>query len=99
MPFHIPSGLKIGKRIALVCTLMEGHSPLTFNWYKDGQPISTTHGITIRIDEYMSSLVIDRLDAGSNGNYSCRVSNDAGNDEWNAVLALNGKSDVDGGTP
>lgn len=79
-------------RGSLICSVAEGQSPFEFTWYKDGRSIDDDDRVisTRIVDDYTSTLAINKLDASSNGNYSCRVSNSAGTDEWYTVLKLNG---------
>ena len=63
------------------------------NWkytnYGHAKPDS---GISIRSnDEYSSTLIIDRLEFGHRGNYTCMASNAAGSSSHTAELKVNGK--------
>ncbi|GIY15757.1 titin [Caerostris darwini] len=51
---------------------------------KDSEQISA-----VRMDDFTSTLTITKLDANSNGNYSCRVSNTAGFDVKHDTLRIN----------
>ncbi|GBM32188.1 Titin [Araneus ventricosus] len=90
-PFHFPSELDTGMRASVHCIVMHGDPPFEFSWFKDGQPLRDERGISVRkIDDYDSNLVISKVDANSNGNYSCRVTNSEGLDEKSAVLSVKG---------
>ena len=60
---------------------------------KDGSPIEETETLSIRtIDEYNSNLAISKLGPEHNGNYTCKVSNEAGSATQSNVLLMKGKT-------
>lgn len=72
--------------------MIDGDPPFTFTWLKDGQELQNSQEISIgRVDEYLSTLTIAKLGSGSNGNYTCRVSNSAGTDQKQDMLLMKGK--------
>lgn len=81
-----------GKRVAVTCTAIDGDSPFSFSWLKDGADLIETQGVTIQgaPDGFASTLYISKLQASSNGNYTCRVSNTKGVDEKHAILLVKG---------
>lgn len=91
---QFPVNLTYGKRVTVTCTAVDGDPPFIFSWFKDGSEIKETHGITIRrtSDEFASTLFISKLDATSNGNYTCRVKNAKGMDEKHGILLVKGKN-------
>ncbi|KAG8182730.1 hypothetical protein JTE90_026181 [Oedothorax gibbosus] len=91
-PFHFSDDLEMGLRSVVVCAVMDGDPPFNFEWSKDGRPLATDHkGVTIRkMDDFTSFLTIEKLDADSNGNYTCRVSNSQGYDHKSDTLSMRG---------
>ncbi|XP_035205555.1 Down syndrome cell adhesion molecule-like protein Dscam2 [Stegodyphus dumicola] len=90
-PFHFTNDVRPGARTAVMCTIVEGDPPFTFEWIKDETKISENVGLAIKIvDEYTSTLAITKLDQNSNGNYTCKVTNAAGKDEQTDVLLMKG---------
>ncbi|PRD20337.1 UNVERIFIED_CONTAM: Dscam2 [Trichonephila clavipes] len=90
--FHFSNVLQLGMRESVQCTVMSGDPPFEFSWLKDGQPLIDLRDVSIRkSDDFMSTLVITKVNADSNGNYTCRVSNSAGYDEKSAVLSAKGE--------
>ncbi|GBM32186.1 Titin [Araneus ventricosus] len=88
-PFHFPGELDVGMRASVQCTVMTGDPPFEFTWYKDEQKLSDTHSISIRkFDDFTFTLVISKVEANSNGNYTCKVANAKGFDEKSAVLSV-----------
>ena len=63
------------------------------NWkYSNYGHAKPDSGISIRSnDEYSSTLIIDRLEFGHRGNYTCMASNAAGSSSHTAELKVNGK--------
>ncbi|GIY15760.1 titin [Caerostris darwini] len=86
-PFHFPADLDVGMRTSILCVVTYGDPPFDFAWYKDGKTLTETHSASIRkFDDFTSNLVISKVDAESNGNYTCRASNYKGFEEKSAVL-------------
>ncbi|GFY12186.1 titin [Trichonephila clavipes] len=98
--FHFSNVLQLGMRESVQCTVMSGDPPFEFSWLKDGRPLVDLRDVSIRkSDDFMSTLVITKVNADSNGNYTCRVSNSAGYDEKSAVLSAKVKSSGEQGVP
>lgn len=90
-PFHFSGELALGMRASVTCAVIFGDPPFKFEWFKDGKKLEDGHRIAVRkIDEFMISLVIEKVDADSNGNFTCRVSNAEGHDEKSALLSIKG---------
>ncbi|GIY43235.1 titin [Caerostris extrusa] len=87
--FHFSGELKLGLRTGVICIVVDGDPPFDFKWLKNGIPVQEKTGLSIRlVDEFTSMLTIKSLEADSNGNYTCRVSNSAGWDEKSDVLNM-----------
>uniref|UniRef100_A0A8D8LZQ1 Down syndrome cell adhesion molecule-like protein Dscam2 n=1 Tax=Cacopsylla melanoneura TaxID=428564 RepID=A0A8D8LZQ1_9HEMI len=99
MPPALSGILREGQRVALTCQILEGDLPLSFEWKKDAryiQGVSSAYniqggsGIVIRrVDEFTSSLVIEKIHSMHSGNYTCLVNNNAGTDEASVQLIVN----------
>ncbi|KAG8222804.1 hypothetical protein J437_LFUL005010, partial [Ladona fulva] len=93
--------LREGMRAAISCQILEGDLPVTFRWERDGHhipssgsPSSMSGGLissatTRRLDEYSSSLVIEKLAASHAGNYTCIAQNVAGTESFTVPLTVN----------
>ncbi|GFX61413.1 titin [Trichonephila clavipes] len=93
-PFNFSGDLSEGLRIMVMCSIMDGEGPFDFRWFKDGEPLLSEKGhFSIEsINDFISILTIERLNALSNGNYTCRVTNSAGSDEKSDVLTMKGET-------
>ncbi|GFQ76439.1 uncharacterized protein TNCT_421201 [Trichonephila clavata] len=90
-PFQFSGELDVGMRAIVVCAAMTGEPPFHFTWFKDGHKLIDTLGVSIKkFDDFTSNLVIAKVEADSNGNYTCKVSNSAGYDQKSAVLSVKG---------
>ncbi|GIX84221.1 titin [Caerostris extrusa] len=90
-PFHFSGELDVGMRASVHCAVIYGDIPFEFTWLKNGHQIQEIRGISFRkTDEYTSNLVISEVNADSNGNYTCRVTNSKGSDEKSAFLSVKG---------
>ncbi|GFX61406.1 uncharacterized protein TNCV_823121 [Trichonephila clavipes] len=88
-PFQFSGELDVGMRAIVVCAAMTGEPPFDFTWFKDDQKLIDTRGVSIKkFDDFTSNLVIAKVEADSNGNYTCKVSNSAGYDQKSAVLSV-----------
>ncbi|GFT08375.1 titin [Nephila pilipes] len=92
-PFHFSGDLREGLRTAVICVIVDGDRPFDFKWFKDADPLLQEKGhFSIQIiNEFTSILNIERLNAESNGNYTCRVTNSVGSDEKSDVLMMKGE--------
>ncbi|XP_055946667.1 cell adhesion molecule DSCAM-like isoform X3 [Argiope bruennichi] len=79
--FRFSGDLTAGKRTVVLCVVVDGDPPFHFAWSKDGAELQDNEQLSIvRLDDFTSTLSISKLNANSNGNYSCKVSNGAGFD-------------------
>uniref|UniRef100_T1IJ61 Down syndrome cell adhesion molecule-like protein Dscam2 n=1 Tax=Strigamia maritima TaxID=126957 RepID=T1IJ61_STRMM len=79
-----------GSRGRLQCVVVEGDTPLSIHWDKDGKPIPSDFGVTVRdIDEFSSILTIVAITPRHNGKYTCRATNAAGTVSFSTHLAVN----------
>ena len=72
--------------------------PIAFGWDKNGARLSPPEDATLSIrsnDQYSSTLIIDRLQFGHRGNYTCTASNAAGSATYTAELTVNGEAEID----
>ena len=78
--------------------ILEGNLPIAFGWDKNGGRLSPAEDATLSIrsnDQYSSTLIIDRLQFGHRGNYTCTASNAAGSATYTAELTVNGACSFD----
>ncbi len=79
----------VGKKFSLFCAVQEGTGPLFYKWTKDGHPLSpigANHQVTSTKDN--SVLIINQLSPSDAGNYSCSVSNSAGQSDHQTTMLI-----------
>lgn len=75
------------------CTVIKGDLPIKISWLFKQNPIDILHGHSItKINQRISSLSIESVDAIHSGEYSCVAENAAGEDRVSTVLNVNGIS-------
>ncbi|XP_025832144.1 Down syndrome cell adhesion molecule-like protein Dscam2 isoform X2 [Agrilus planipennis] len=84
--------LREGMRAPITCQIMEGDLPITFRWERNGKLISNniSMGTSVRrIDEFSSSLILEKVTSMHSGNYTCIASNVAGVEKYTVPLSVN----------
>ncbi len=75
---------------------MEGDLPISFRWEKltpSGRNVEL--GVMPRrIDEYTSSLIIEKITPSHSGNYTCVAQNNAGDERLTVPVTVNGNTTV-----
>lgn len=66
--------------------------PIEFTWFKNGIKIDTRENVRIRINEEVSTLIVDPVQTNDGGNYTCSAKNYHGSDKFTAFLHVKGKS-------
>ena len=74
------------------CSVLSGSHPLIFDWFKDGQIItSQSKDIQIlSIGKMQSNLIIESVKAIDSANYTCNAKNDFGQDNHSVKLIVRG---------
>lgn len=96
-----PDNLEEGMRASVVCSVVSGDPPIRIKWFKDGRDIESVRRDppspdsmlkVVSITEFVSSLIIDRLDRSFSGNYTCKATSDfAGSTNHTARLSVRSK--------
>lgn len=82
--------LREGMRAAISCQILEGDLPVSFKWERNGKQIlGTGNEVIRRLDEYSTSLVIEKISSDYSGNYTCIASNVAGIEKFTVPLTVN----------
>jgi len=84
--------LREGMRAAISCQIIEGDLPVTFRWERNGQQLPSPGLLAVarRLDEYSTSLVIERISSAHSGDYTCIAQNVAGTVSFTVPLTVNG---------
>ena len=77
-----------GTKLKVHCQAAEGSKPLQFSWKRNG--LSDARYRIDADEEEESFLIIDRLQASDNGNYTCTVSNAFGTAHQTTVVFVKG---------
>lgn len=79
----------LGSSIQMECKV-SGSLPVVAKWFKDGKEITDSAKYRSLCHENTMSLEIANLELADSANYTCSVSNVAGNDSCSAVLTVKG---------
>jgi len=80
-----------GQSAQVACSVSEGDSPLELSWTFDGSQDVFGLGVSVlNIGMKTSLLSIDNTDSVHRGNYTCRVTNRAGQASYTAGLNVHG---------
>ncbi|XP_074405032.1 palladin-like, partial [Zonotrichia albicollis] len=79
----------LGSSIQMECKV-SGSLPIVAKWFKDGKEITDSAKYRSLCHENTMSLEIANLELADSANYTCSVSNVAGNDSCSAVLTVKG---------
>ncbi|KAI1290019.1 Hemicentin-2 [Halotydeus destructor] len=75
-------------KIAFMCSLSKGSSPVEFSWTKDGSPLETHVKVKNDLDVSTTTVIIDQLQPSDSGNYTCKARNSAGQDSHTLQLVV-----------
>ncbi|KAK8780166.1 hypothetical protein V5799_018494 [Amblyomma americanum] len=88
-PFSFANDEQLGKDISVTCAAVRGHQPLHFAWLKNGVRADSASNVEVEeIAGKISTLTVRKLSAADIGNYTCRISNAAGTDEFTSALVV-----------
>ena len=67
-------------RASILCSVVSGDPPVNIRWFKDDKDIlgDNTNISIVSITEFVSSLIINRLDRTFSGNYTCVANSKSG---------------------
>ena len=84
---------ELGTKFSIFCSLQQGTKPFQFEWYKNGQILSSsdTHDYRIDTTSDQSVLIISSLTKSwSSTNFTCSVRNHVGHDTKSTILNVKG---------
>lgn len=92
VPFSFgDEAMNYDETVSVTCTVSGGDLPINFIWLLNRVPIEPNQEIlTEKRGKRISALTIDSLKASHRGNYTCLVTNDAGETEYTSELKVNG---------
>ena len=82
-----------GAYFTFTCSALSGSQPLFFQWFKDGQIITSQskHVQITSLGNMASYLSIENVKAIDSANYTCNAKNDFGEDNHSVRLIVRGK--------
>lgn len=83
---------ELGTKFRILCSLQQGIKPFQFEWYKNGQILSSnTDEYRIDTTSDQSVLIIPSLTTSrSSTNFTCLVRNHVGHDTKSTILTVKG---------
>lgn len=81
----------LGSSIHMECKV-SGSLPISAQWFKDGKEISTSAKYRLVCHENTVSLEVNNLELEDTANYTCKVSNVAGDDACSGILTVKGQN-------
>ncbi|XP_023220980.1 titin-like [Centruroides sculpturatus] len=88
-PFYFSANVEENQREQVICSVVAGEPPFSFNWMKDGINVNKFLDIKIEIpNDFYSVLILPSVKTENIGNYTCIVSNSAGSDSYTASLIM-----------
>lgn len=103
--FTVDSNLRLGQRVSMLCSAIDGDLPMRITWLRNDIPLSGSstggmsgnhrrgsEGISItEIGDYESVLRIDNLRPKHNANFTCMAQNDGGKAQHSQTLRVKGR--------
>jgi hypothetical protein len=74
----------------LICSVLQGDSPFTFEWLFQNRSISNNRDTSIESTKRSSTLNIESVTAKHTGSYTCKVHNHAGHASITTALIVRG---------
>jgi len=97
--FSVGPDLRLGQRVSMLCSVVDGDPPIDLTWYRDGAPLtnhgSSSTGVAVaELGAFESVLRIDHLRPEHNANFTCRASNAAGVAAHSQALTVKGQQSL-----
>lgn len=90
MTSPVDKRVEVGAAMRLMCNVIQGDPPVTFQWTKEGRPVETIKGVKVDSLEFASAMLISRAQEAHTGNYTCLVSNPVGSSLVMTEILVNG---------
>lgn len=74
----------------MTCMVMRDKSTISYEWYKDGNPLESEGNVNIVSSDMFSTLIIKPVEETSFGNYTCVAKSSFGYDRLSAFLFVRG---------
>ena len=107
--FEFPTNLEEDMRTSVICSVTSGDAPVTMNWLRNNQLITSTDqasGLSsslaspesklqfqiVSLNQFVSSLLINKLSSEYSANYTCTSSNSVGTANHTAFLQVKSRT-------
>ena len=87
----VPKNLAQNQTVRLICALLSGEQPVSFEWYFNDRKLIENSNRKIKTGEDSSDLIIKSLSVDDIGRYQCSSSNELGSDRREVDVYFNSK--------
>ena len=96
VPFQFRDDLTVRSRTRITCEAAEGDLPLSFQWWHSSfEDLGDAPNTMIKsLDDFSSTVSISSLTLNHTGDYTCSVTNSAGQVNYTAPLTVNCKPHI-----
>lgn len=89
--FSFQDNIVEGSLASVTCLAITKTKPISFEWLKNGEKITgNEENVRINTANEVTTIIIDPVTSGDNGNFTCSASNVHGNDKYTALLQVKG---------
>lgn len=91
--FAFPAGLVQGMRFVLMCQVLDGDTPISIGWLRDGRELDAA-ALDLELanlDSLGSSILFRSVQPTQAGNYTCTASNEFGKAAFSAQMSVKGE--------
>lgn len=86
----LPDMVSVGEKVIATCAMRSGSKPVTFKWSKDGVELKNDSELTVERHNDYSVFTISSATKKHMGNYTCKIENNIGKDEYTSALIIKG---------
>lgn len=87
----MPDMVSVGEKVIAMCALRSGSKPVTFKWSKDGVELKNDPELSMELHNDYSALTISSAAKKHMGNYTCKIENNFGKDEFTSAMIIKGE--------
>lgn len=84
--------VSVGEKVIATCSVRSGSKPVSFIWSKGNRELKNSPEVSVETTNDYSVLTISSATKENMGNYTCRVENSYGKDEYTLPLVIKGET-------